>query len=168
MNYRNFRFHLIIFIVLSTVVISCHDGPRKTEKGEAKTSAPAEEHGGVDLKSILEYSADNGDKMNDSTVLTYRKLEDSIYSNNGYTYLWSDKEHWLRPADSLFIFIAKCKEYGLFPSDYHNTSLEFFQRILREDTLARKNIGIWSRADLMLTDAFPNPRETSQTGSPGL
>ena len=108
----------------------------------------------ADLKSMLQYAADNGDKVNDSTVLTYRKLADSVYGNNNYSAIWSDKQRWLPAGDSLLAFIEDCKVYGLFPSDYHYTSLSFFKRVVREDTLARKNTAIWNRADLLLTDAF--------------
>src|SRR5258708_30325467 len=57
-------------------------------------------------------------------------------------------------ADSLFTFISNSKEYGLFPSDYHYSALSFIERVVNEDTLARKNAALWSRADIMLTDAF--------------
>ncbi len=134
--------------------MACHGGAGKRDKDEVKAPTQMDEHAGVDLKSILRYVRDNGDKLNDSTTLNYRRLADSVYDNNGYTPIWSDKEHWSGPGDSLFSFIANSKQYGLFPSDYHFTALEFIQRILREDTMARKNMAIWSRADLMLTDAF--------------
>jgi len=112
------------------------------------------ENGGSDLKSILAYVAGNGDKLNDSTVLLYRRLAQGVYDSNGYAALWSRKQRWLPVAESLFAFIDSSKNYGLFPSDYHYTSLSFIERIVREDTLARKNEALWSRADLMLTDAF--------------
>ena len=129
-------------------------GHEKRDKDVVKAPAQMDDHVGADLKSLLEYAADKGDKINDSTVLNYRKLEDSFYSNKGYNPIWSDKENWLRQADSLFAFIANSKEYGLFPTDYHYTALQFAERILREDTMARKNAAIWTRADLLFTDAF--------------
>jgi L,D-transpeptidase YcbB len=154
MNYRK-RSVLSFFPVLSLILLmACHSGSGKGDKGEVKTPGQTDQLGGADLKSILQYVKDNGDRLNDSTVLNYRVLADSVYDHNGYTPVWSDKEHWLPPGDSLFAFIANSKQYGLFPSDYHFTSLEFIQRILKEDTMARKNPAIWSRADLMLTDAW--------------
>jgi L,D-transpeptidase YcbB len=154
MNYRKCS-DLSFFPVLSLILLlACHRQPRKMDKDEVKTPGQMDQHVGVDLKSILQYVADHGDKLNDSTVLQYRKLEDNFYDSNGYTPVWSDKENWRAPADSLFAFIANSKSYGLFPSDYHYTALQFIQRILREDTMARKNAAIWSRADLILTDAY--------------
>jgi murein L,D-transpeptidase YcbB/YkuD len=136
------------------VLISCHEQPRKVEKDNVKAPAQMDEHVGGDLKIMLQFATDNRDQLNDSTFLNYRKLLDSTYTNNDYTPLWSDKEHWLAPADSLFAFIADSKDYGLFPSDYHYPGLAFIRRVIQEDTMARKNAAIWARADLMLTDAF--------------
>jgi murein L,D-transpeptidase YcbB/YkuD len=124
------------------------------EKDTVKNPARLEERVGDDLKKMLQYASDNMDKLNDSTSLGYGKLLDSLYDANKYTPLWSNKDRWNRPADSLFFFIENSKQYGLFPSDYHYTALSFIHRILREDTLARKNAALWARADLLFTDAF--------------
>jgi murein L,D-transpeptidase YcbB/YkuD len=154
MKYRT-RIALALIPVLSLVLLfSCHDRTRKEGKGEVKTSSAVSERGGTDIKSMLDYAADNGDRMSDSTTLLYRKLASSVYDSNGYKAIWSSNKHWLPAGDSLLNFIDSCKNYGLFPSDYHYTVLSFIERIVREDTLARKNAALWSRADLMLTDAF--------------
>ena len=116
--------------------------------------AKLEERVGDDLKKMLQYASENKDQLNDTLLLGYRKLLDSIYEANNYTPIWSDKDHWLRPADSLFAFIGDSKRYGLFPSDYHYTFLSFVHRILQEDTLARKNAALWARADILFSDAF--------------
>ncbi|GGA91482.1 peptidoglycan-binding protein [Puia dinghuensis] len=121
-------------------------------KTPGQTSARVDIDG--DLKTMLESIANNGDKLNDSTVLVYRKLVDSVYDNNGYTAIWSDKQRWLPAGDSLLSFIEGCKTYGLFPTDYHFPLLAFFKRVVVEDTLARKNAAMWNRADVLLTDAF--------------
>jgi L,D-transpeptidase YcbB len=152
MNYRTRIVLSFPAVILLILFMAC--GHEEKGKDVVKAPAPVVDHVGADLKSLLEYAANNGDKINDSTVLNYRKLEDSFYSTKSYNPIWSDKENWLRQADSLFAFIANSKEYGLFPTDYHYTALEFVERIVREDTMARKNAAIWNRADLVLTDAY--------------
>jgi murein L,D-transpeptidase YcbB/YkuD len=156
MKYRKRRVPSIFLFFLLLTLLACHEHqqPRKEDKDEVKTPAQMDAHVGSDLKSMLEYAADNKDKLNDSVSLVYRRLEDSVYENNSYTPLWSEKEQWLPLADSLLQFIDSSKYYGLFPSDYHYNSLAFIRRIIGEDTMARKNPAIWTRADLMLTDAF--------------
>ncbi len=152
MNHRKCSVLSFLAVISLTLFMAC--GHAKGYKEVLKNPVQVVDHVGADVKILLGYAADKGDKINDSTFLNYRKLEDSFYSIKGYNPVWSDKENWLRQADSLFAFIANSKEYGLFPTDYHYTALQFAQRILSEDTMARKNAAIWTRADLLLTDAF--------------
>jgi murein L,D-transpeptidase YcbB/YkuD len=138
------------------VLMACRTGGKTpgSDKDDVKAPNLTEDHAGTDLKSLLQTAAGNGDKLNDSTVLLYRKLVDSFYETGGYAPIWSDKQRWLPAGDSLLSFIENSRYYGLFPSDYHFGTLAFFRRIVREDTLARKNTAIWNRADILLTDAF--------------
>ena len=154
MKYRKRRVPSIFLFFFLLTLLACHEQTRKDDKDEVKTPTQMDSHVGSDLKSVLNYVADNKDKLNDSVSLVYRRLADSVYENNSYTPLWSDKEQWLPLADSLLRFIDSSKYYGLFPSDYHYNALAFIRRIIGEDTMARKNAAIWTRADLMLTDAF--------------
>jgi murein L,D-transpeptidase YcbB/YkuD len=154
MSYRKRSVLSFLPVVSLIILVACHGGKGKEEKDDGKTPAQMDQHVGEDLKSVLQYAEDHDDKLNDSTTLTYRALEDSLYGSNGYVPIWSDKERWRRQADSLFTFIDSSKEYGLFPADYHYYALQFIQRILLEDTMAKKNAAIWTRADLLLTDAF--------------
>src|ERR1700754_888016 len=138
MKYRT-RIVLALIPVLSLVLlISCHDRSGKEGKGEVKTPATVSERGGTDIKSMLEYAADNGDRMYDSTMLPYRKLASSVYDSNGYKAIWSSNKHWLPAGDSLLNFIDSSKNYGLFPSDHHYIDPFFIEHIRQEDALAQK------------------------------
>src|ERR1700760_1482213 len=155
MNYRTCNF-LTLLPVLSLILItfSCHSSSKQVDKDTVATPALMDAHVGSDIKSLLQYASDNKDRLNDTIFLGYRHLLDSIYGNNNYAPIWSDKEHFLSDGDSLLGFIANSKDYGLFPTDYHYSSLSFIHRILQEDTMARKSAALWSKADIMLTDAF--------------
>src|SRR5271168_4857179 len=110
MNYRK-RNVLSFFPVISLIfLLACHGGNGKKDKDDVKTPAQMDQLVGVDLKSVLQYVAGHSEKLNDTTLLNYRKLADSLYNSNGYVPFWSDKEHWRRPADSLLAFIANSKE----------------------------------------------------------
>lgn len=157
MNYRKRCIPLLSLILLQSVLFSCHHRADEVkEKDMVKTPAQMSEQVGGELKKMLQFAIDNNGKLNDTVSLDYRKLLDSLYDRNNYTPLWSDKEHWVSPADSLFFFVANAKDYGLFPSDYHYTSLAFIHRVLLADTISRKSAALWARADLLLTDAFFN------------
>lgn len=154
MKYRVRRVSFFFPFFLLLISMACHRPTPKDDKDEVKNPAQMDAHVGSDLKSMLEFIADSKDKLNDSVSLGYRRLADSVYGNNNYTPIWSNKERWLPLADSLLQFIDSSKNYGLFPNDYHYNALAFVRRIIGEDTMARKNAAIWTRADLMLTDAF--------------
>ncbi len=153
MNYRKRSARFLVSVLCMVLIVSCHDKNSKDEKDNQK-GAPAAIKGGTDIRSMLQFAADNNDQLNDTTSLNYRKLLDSVYEANNFTPLWSDKQRWRAPGDSLFDFIVNSKDYGLFPSDYHYSGLAFIRRVIDEDTVARKNALFWARADLMLTDAF--------------
>lgn len=154
MNYRNSRLLLAPVLLLPLIFFCCHGrrGPIAVDRVENPQKMDV--HVGTDLRSILGYIAGNGDRMNDTTTLLYRPLEDSLYESNGYTPVWSEKERWLPLSDSLLAFIRDSKEYGLFPSDYHWGMLSFIRRVVQEDTMAKKDAALWTRADLLMTDAF--------------
>src|SRR5258708_39815109 len=155
MNYRKCCLQLVFLILLHSALFSCHNpAGLKDEKDTVKTPAQMDEQVGGDLKKMLQLALEKGDKLNDTTSLNYRKLLDSLYERNNYTPLLSNKERSRSPADSHFSFIEHATEYGLFPSDYHYTSLAFIHRVLLEDTISRKIAAIWARADLRFTDAF--------------
>jgi L,D-transpeptidase YcbB len=154
MSYRKRLLLVAVFLWHLGLLFSCKDESKRMEKDIVKKPAKMEEHVSGDLKKMLQFAANNQGKLNDSITLNYEKLLDSLYDRSDYEPIWSDKGNWLHPADSLLAFIANAKEYGLFPTDYHYLPLAFTQRILVEDSLARKNAALWARADLMLTDAF--------------
>ena len=155
MKYFDRRIFSALILLISTSFFSCHGKPAgPTDTDHVSNPKKMDQHVATDLRSVLQSAADHDDRMNDTTLLAYRRLEDSVYQGNGYVPLWSDKEHWLPLSDSLLAFIGNCKEYGLFPSDYHWSALSFIQRIVQEDSNARKNAALWTRGDLLLTDAF--------------
>jgi L,D-transpeptidase YcbB len=155
MMHRALRSLVFPFIFLAVAIFfGCHGKQDAVVKDVVKTPAQMDAHVGSDIRSLLGYAVDNSGKLNDSTMLDYLKLVNNVYDSNSYTPIWSNKERWLPAADSLLAFIANSKTYGLFPSDYHYTSLAFIRRVLDEDTMARRNAAFWTRADLLLTDGF--------------
>ncbi|MEP6948039.1 MAG: L,D-transpeptidase family protein [Ginsengibacter sp.] len=106
------------------------------------------------IKALLQFAKDNNGKINDSVKLSLSGIVDSYYSQNDYHNIWSTKERWMPLADSIFHFIESSKYYGLYPSDYHFKSLAALRQKLIDDSLAKTDAIIWTKADLMLTDAF--------------
>ena len=105
------------------------------------------------LKKTLAFALENKGRVNDTILLRRDSLVSEVYKLNNHKPYWSRSGKWVALADSTFYFIEHCKEYGLFPSDYHYRSLNGIKNTLLTDTLAQRDAALWSRADLMLTDA---------------
>jgi murein L,D-transpeptidase YcbB/YkuD len=79
---------------------------------------------------------------------------DSIYAALKYAPQWSRQEKFTIAADSMVSFIRDSKLYGLFPEDYHLLQLDSIIHRIGADSLIRRDAVSWTKADLMLTDAF--------------
>jgi len=106
------------------------------------------------IKSVLDFASSSGGKINDSVELTQLKFVKAFYSKNNFKGAWSETETWKPVADSMFEFIKKSKYYGLYPRDYHFSELKKLRSQIEKDSLVRMDAVAWTKADLMLTDAF--------------
>ncbi|MFT3844985.1 MAG: L,D-transpeptidase family protein [Lacibacter sp.] len=109
------------------------------------------------IRDILDYAEANEGKTDDSTRLLMLQVIKEYYAGNNYQRIWSTDENFVPLADSLLNFIYKSMEFGLFPDDYHNSTLQSFSNRFAADTLTKEDrldATLWSKADLMLTDAF--------------
>ncbi len=110
------------------------------------------------VKQILETAtADSGRTGDTSMLLNQTGITALIYKKNNYEPAWCKQEAWLPAGDSLFNFIESSRLWGLFPEDYHVTSLKEIRQRFLADSLTkgdRKNAALWAKADVMLTDAF--------------
>lgn len=147
------RFLFVILIMAGAC--ACRDNNDKpSEKDIVKKPEQLADRITRNLKEAIEFAIPNGGKINDSTrVVSFGSVR-KIYDNNGYQPLWSSNGDWSAMGDSLYHFIFDARAYGLFPSDYHASMLKGIQTKLDTDTLASKDAALWSRADLMMTDAL--------------
>ncbi len=106
------------------------------------------------IESALKIITDNAGNINDSIPLQLPKIVSGFYNKNEYQPVWSSAEKWQPIADSLFQFIVHAENEGLFPNDYHAKFLKFLKDTLDKDSVARMNVNLWTKADLLLTDGF--------------
>ncbi|HUQ66428.1 MAG TPA: L,D-transpeptidase family protein [Flavitalea sp.] len=106
------------------------------------------------LAILINYAAENNGRINDSSAVTKIPLLQNIYQKKNFSAIWSSEGRWLPAGDSLTDFIKNSMHYGLFPADYHLKELKGIQHQLESDSLSRKDAALWSRADVLLTDAF--------------
>ncbi len=134
--------------------ISCKEHHPAKQKEIVKIPEEMDDQVADNIKAVLLFAKDNNSKINDSIRLSQYGLVSSFYQQNKYKSIWSSKENWLPLSDSMFHFIENAKYYGLYPEDYHYKELDTLRKKLINDSLSRMDAITWTKADLMLTDAF--------------
>jgi L,D-transpeptidase YcbB len=150
-----------LFIVLFFVcfLFACNNSRSNSQTDTDIVTEPEQMNVKVteNIQELLQKAIADKGIIDDSTKLSLSALVNDFYRNNEYKNIWSSKEEWKPVADSLLMFIQLAREYGLFPEDYHNKNLQSIRSKFAADTLAagsRKDAILWTKADLMLTDAF--------------
>ncbi len=144
------------WLLLGTLVMclfSCGE-KKPDEKDIVKEPEQLADRIHKNLRELLDYAGNNQGLINDSTIVSGIGTVKTVYDKNGYTAIWSSDGNWMPAGDSLFQFIKESKHYGLFPSDYNYKLLSAMHQRLAADTLARKDAVVWSKADVLLTDAL--------------
>jgi L,D-transpeptidase YcbB len=157
MNYRKSLAGILFLAAVLVLAVSCNDDEKNkkpVEKDIVKKPEQLEEHLSDDIKKSIEFASSNKGFINDSAQLRFLHIDSSVYVEKNYEPFWSVKAKWVPLTDSLYAFIDSCAYYGLFPSDYHYKQLSYIRRVLTEDSIARKNAALWTRADILFTDAF--------------
>jgi murein L,D-transpeptidase YcbB/YkuD len=154
MNITKSTSNLFLLIAALFFFFSCKEAEKPKEKDIVEKPEEINIRISKNLQQTLEYAVENKGRVNDSIRMEEVSMVSAIYSKNEFKPVWSSNENWLPLADTLFSFIERSKEYGLFPSDYHYRSIAGVRSAISVDSVAGKNAALWGRADLMLTDAL--------------
>ncbi|MEO8110793.1 MAG: L,D-transpeptidase family protein [Ginsengibacter sp.] len=146
--------HFILLLVAFASYTGCKNHNKPAEKEIVKNPEEIDEQVADNLRSVLQYAEGNNGKIDDSNNLALTNIVSAFYDNNGYHNLWSKKGNWLPIADSMIDFIEHSRYYGLYPDDYHFKKMVALRKKFREDSLAKKDVVFWTKADLLLSDAF--------------
>jgi murein L,D-transpeptidase YcbB/YkuD len=151
-----FKLNLITLLFLPLFIFfgSCNNHKTIKKKEIVKVPEKMDDQISDNIRSVLDYAASYNGKINDSVKLAQFKLVNTFYTENNFKGVWSNTEKWNPVADSMFEFIKNSMYYGLYPEDYHFTELKNIRSTIERDTLARMDAVVWTKADLMLTDAF--------------
>ena len=145
---------IFLFIIAMYCLQGCKSKYVAPEKEIVKIPEEMDDQITDNIKALLQSAKDNNGKISDSIKLSLLGVVGSYYDQNDYHNIWSRKEKWLPLADSMFGFIETSKYYGLFPADYHYRDLAALREKLIIDSLAKTDAIVWTKADLMLSDAF--------------
>ena len=145
----------LFLTVFLSALFSCTPVPEKPkEKDIVEVPEQLDIRITRNIKKNLQFVLANKGRLSDTVLLSMDSVIGSLYSVNDYKPLWSQQDHWLSEADSLYSFIEHSKEYGLFPVDYHYRALQKIRTLVSTDTTAGKDAALWSRGELILSDAL--------------
>jgi murein L,D-transpeptidase YcbB/YkuD len=139
---------------LLLTLASCGGGEKPKDKDIVEKPEKFEVRVIANIKSALSYMIDNKGRLNDTVMLADDTMVNEVYTRNNHQPIWCTQEQWNAIGENFFRFITNSKEYGLFPSDYHYRALSGMRDQIARDSTSRKNAALWSRAELMMTDAF--------------
>ena len=149
---------LVFTVIICTIsIISCRHKKNGHAVAQEKIVSKAEDMDNQTANSIedaLQFGMQNKGKIDDKIHLQFINAVNTFYDGIHYKNIWSHKEKWEPLADSLYQFINNAAIFGLFANDYH---LQYFQSLKHEldtDSLKRTDAILWTKADLLLTDAF--------------
>lgn len=140
--------------VLCLFLIACNNNDNVTsEKKIISNPDQMDEAAGSQIQKLIDFAASHNGKIDDSTRLKLTVAVTSFYNSNEFRNVWSKKEKWQPLADSLVKLTQEAELYGLFPKDYHASRLYSLKQTLDTDSVKRTDAVLWSKADLLLTDA---------------
>lgn len=143
---------LLAFVI--AVFISCKGKHSAEEKELVITPEQMDAKVSENIKAVLSFAKDNDGKINEQISLWNNEILNQFYESNSYQGIWSSKEKWFPIADSMFQFINNAKYYGLYPDEYHVSELDTLRRKIATDSLVRTDAIAWTKAELLLSDAF--------------
>jgi len=142
----------ILFLVLCWA--GCNTHTEIKEKEIVKVPEKMDDQVSGNIKSVLLFAKEHNGNINDSLRLAELQILNSFYEKNNFRGIWSKEENWNPVADSMFQFIKDSRYYGLYPEDYHFHELDSLRTRISNDSLVRMDAIAWTKADLMLSDAF--------------
>lgn len=141
-------------ILLIFFWIGCKDNTPVKEKEIVKVPEKMDDQVSDNIKAALSFADRSNGTINAGIKLSRFPLVNSFYESKNYKRMWSSKEKWNPAADSMFEFIKNSKYFGLYPRDYHYKELDSLRLKISDDSLVRMDAIAWTKADLMLSDAF--------------
>jgi L,D-transpeptidase YcbB len=150
---RSPSFQFLLYSLLIFVLSSCEE---KKPEERVIVSKPEllDDNVKLQIRSVLSYAKENEGRISDSIKLQDVEVVSAAYEKLGASGLWCNDGQWLPLGDSVFSFIQGSQRYGLFPSDYHVRSLTGLRARIETDSLSSRDAAVWTRADLMMTDAL--------------
>jgi murein L,D-transpeptidase YcbB/YkuD len=92
--------------------------------------------------------------ISDSLQIDCAELLEETYYRNDYLPFWSEKGLFRPVINQLIGYLDTVSYDGLFQNDYHYNDIKYITLLLKTDSLKKADAALWTKADLLLTDAF--------------
>lgn len=157
MRKRSCSFLFILPFLCLLVIAACNNKSKNPHAVITQSPQELQEIAPDLIRNFIDNAKSDSSKIDDSTALSQLSIVQMLYEKNNYIPVWSKEQQWLPLGDSLYNLIAAAQLLGLFPQDYHLKELATIRNFFFKDSTGkseRKDALLWSRADIMLTDAF--------------
>ena len=135
------RSYFLPCLVAGMLFTACKNkGERVPEKDIIVNPLKLSENTAEDIHHTLDYLKLHQNKLNDSVVISFSTLIDSLYNANQYQPIWFRNDKTIPEGTSFLNLIQNSRLWGLFPNDYHYNILSFIDRAFALDTNAAREM----------------------------
>ena len=155
MNYPGTRLFFTISLLLFFVACKNKAVKHLKEKEIVLDPKTISAHVQENIKNSMSLALDSNGKIDDSLKLRFYKITEAYYRKNDYKPLWSDTGKWFAHVDSLISYLDSGAVLdGLFKEHYQYKKILALKNELDRDSIKRRDAILWTKADILLTDAF--------------
>lgn len=148
------KFPVLVFFMTLLSVISCNRPDKALAEKPEKENVSAAEY----IRENIHFYLQNSDKPGARDLripdLHMKEAVDYFYSQRDYKPVWVDTGRWTKPALSFMGYLDTAAYDGLYPEDYHYPVLKELKAKTDRDSLSRADGNIWTKAELLMTNAF--------------
>ena len=153
MKYYTVFFFTFCLLIFGSILFSCRNASKPSEEVLVQNPDKLDDQTSNSIHRYIDYALQNKGKIDDSTFLHLTNLVNDFYKKNEYKNVWCKYGKWQPIADSLLSFIQNATLHGLFSKDYHFERIVALKQKLDKDSVQNKNAVLWSKADMLMTDA---------------
>lgn len=152
--YKSMLHAILLPGLLAWILVSCEGtGIAMAMDERGAVGKARDERLGRELRTSLDHAARNAGRVADSVMLSENEVVQGIYAQHSERRFWVDTEGLKVSGKELGQFIDSVLAYGLFPRHYPGREVAALRRSTG-DSVREGDEALWSRKELLLTDAF--------------
>lgn len=153
MTTRLVNLSIFSFLVLIPF-LSCNQQEKARAEKPVKEKVSAAEYIRENIHYYLQDSLTDDARALHIPSLYMKEALDYFYEQRDFKPVWVDTGLWTAPALSFLGYLDTAAYDGLFSEDYHHAAIKEIKARTEKDSLFRQDGNAWTKAELMLSDAF--------------